>query len=120
MLFRSYTSLAYGSSINVYESTFDRLRVSNDYQNTDHVTLTLGTNLERKERSWSLNIPRDVVKIKEITHTNIFTAGNLDSNQTFKKRIRDKYILVELDYYNTNSYKFVVPYINTKYRISHR
>jgi len=116
----NYASIAYYDSKNKYSSTFNRFRGFTDYQNTSYVTLTPGTNLERRERSWAFAIPRDILDVKEETDSDIFLAGNLDDAQTFKKRMRDKWMQIELDYYNTDHYKFVVPYINTKYRISHR
>ncbi len=80
--------------------TFDRLRVSNDYQTTGEVDL----NPIRREREFRVYIPR------------------VEGTELYRSRIRDKYMKVELWYNNSsgNIYKFIVPYIITSYRISYR
>ena len=116
-----YSSIASNATYqDVSDETWQDLRVMDDYQNSDWVTLIPGTNIERRERSWTLAVPRDAVKIKEITDTDITAVGSLDQDQIFKKRMRDKYMSVELKYDNEEQYAFTVPYINTKYRISYR
>lgn len=117
----SYSSMASSSTLqDIYNETFDEIRVMNDYQNSDWVTLTYGTNLERRERDWALVVPRDAVSVKEEANTDITAVGNLDQTQEFKKRMRGKYMSTEFKYDNTNHYDLEVSYINTKYRISYR
>ena len=102
------------SDVNQYEDTFDEYRITTDYQNTDWQNITW----QRDERSFRTIVPRDVVDTTEVSNGDIFT--NLDPNQTFKKRIRDKYMNLELKYDNTSNNIFSIPYILVYYRRSSR
>lgn len=104
------------SGINIYGNTFDSYRIYNDYQNTDWQTLTW----RRKERGFTTYIPRDRVNAPQSSNVDIFNASNLDNAQTFKRRIRDKYIVLDLTYDNTSGNKFSVPYIIVYYNQSYR
>jgi hypothetical protein len=102
------------SNINQFADTFDRIRIYNDYQNTDWVNLVYNTNIKRKNRTWTMSIPRNIVDDLVTNNPNIFTT--IDSTNTYKERIKDKYIVVELEYNNTDNNKFSVQEISTKYR----
>jgi hypothetical protein len=107
-------------STGVYD-TFDKLRVYNDYQNSDFVVLdTINTDISRREREWTLSLPRNAVSLSETTSPNIFDSTNLNTTRLFRERIRGKYIILELVYNNLEGYKFNCPYVITKYRKSKR
>lgn len=103
-------------SINQFDDTFSTLRIYNDYQNTDTQTI----NYVRKERKFATYVPRDIVNATQSSNVNIFDVSNLDATQTFKRRIRDKYIILDLVYDNSNGFVFNVPYIDIYYRKSAR
>jgi hypothetical protein len=97
--------------------------VYNDYQNTSFITLdpTNKNSLTRLEREWAMQVPRNAVKVNVGSNPDIFDVDNLSSaTRMFAERIRDKYIIMDLEYNNTNNYKFNVPYITTGYRTSIR
>jgi hypothetical protein len=104
------------------QDTFDLFQVYTDYQNTDTWNLVYkGTKnnaskvlpVDRKERNWSIQIPRDAT-----TGSNIFVS--LDTTQLFADRIRNNYALIRLVYNNTNNYKITLPTLLVGYRISKR
>ena len=110
-----------------FDDTFNYIRVYNDYQNSDWRTLIYKTVVadvdlayERRDRDFTLAIPRTAMNEDMDTNPNIFDDDNLDVTQTFKERIRDKYAMVEFKYSNTDGYSFSVPYIRIKYRTSIR
>lgn len=113
-------STLYDSSTTNYESTtFTDARFYNTYQNTGYVDIVYKTNLRRRERGFTMFIPRNA-----LTYTSgidILNPAYINTSRTFKERMRDKYLVMDLDYYGSdNSYKLKVPYIVTKYRISER
>ena len=110
----NWHSTSITSGINQYNDTFDRYRMYNDYQNTDWQDITW----KRKERSYTTIVPRDRVNIEESNNPDIFTA--LDANQSPKRRMRDKYIILDFEYTNKANTTFSVPYINIAYRASIR
>jgi len=74
----------------------------------------------RKERTWSMVVPRNVIDADVSTNPDIFDTDNWDNTQTFKERMRDKYMTCEFSYYNENTNVFSVPFISTVYRKSVR
>lgn len=108
--------------VNYNDSTWNSIRIYDDYQNTDTQTLTLGTNIRRRERTWQLAIPRNRVLYTGTNSPNIFNPTQLSSplNKSFGERIRDKYIVVELTYNNTSNYLLSTNNIRSLYRISPR
>jgi len=114
--------------IDQYEDTFYELRVYNDYQNSDWVELHLENdpggayrkNMSRKERSFTTPIPRDLVNATQDSNVDIFDPNNLDAGQKYKRRIRDKYISLELNYDNGSDNLFSLPYVIVNYRNSVR
>ena len=107
-------------SVLVYNDTFNTLRCYNSFQNTDYVTLTYGTNLERDERDWTTYIPRNAVSVDYISNPFIFDSANLDTTRKFRERMRDKFMVTDLIYTNANNKRIVIPYVGVKYRISPR
>ncbi len=107
---------------NFNDDTWHQIRVNNDYQNTDYQTLTLGTNIRRRERTWQLAIPRNRVLYTTSNSPNIFLSSELSTpaNKPFGERIRDKYIIVQLDYDNTANHLLSTNNIRCLYRVSPR
>lgn len=105
--------------VNILDDTWNRLRVYNDYQNTNFVTLAPSTNIKRKERQWKTTIPRNILKTTGINF-DIFDTSNFDSSRLFKEPIRDHYAIVELFYDNENNYRLICPFITTEYLVSPR
>jgi hypothetical protein len=109
--------------IEKYDTTFDRVRCYNDYQNTDYVTLTYGTasptaNLMRRDRSWTLAVPRNAVDVAYTSSPNIY--DEVSATKTWSERIRDKYMVLDLSFNNLSLARFVVPFVGVKYRASYR
>ena len=134
-----YVSNAYDTTSNgeveQFQNTFDVIRLYDNYQITDYVELvpkedtapgiyTLNMPIERRERGWTLAIPRSVMAYDVQTNADIFDSNNYNYYQPFKERLRDKYLVVDLIYYNsknTNStLRFNVNHIGLKYRTSIR
>lgn len=109
------------SYTNFNDDTWNRIRVYNDYQNTDYQTLTVGTNLERKERTWQLAIPRNRILYNTSNSPNIFDPTELSTtDKTYGERMRDKYIIVDLYYNNTNNRLLSTNNFRTRFRQSPR
>ena len=122
-MFEFSSSAIDGNNINQLTNTFYSIRVYNDYQNSNYQSVTNTSNLTRKERGFKLSVPRNRVEIGAINNPNIFTSINIDNEtRQFKERMRDKYLHVDLNYYNIGNptIKFSIPYIVTNYRVSNR
>lgn len=114
-----YISNTYSDTAEIYSDTFNTLQCYNNFQNTGEVPLIHKTNLERRERGWTLSVPRNIVNADVSTNPNIFTA--VDPNQLFKERMRDKYLIVYFTYNNNGVYdRFVISNMGIKYRTSYR
>ncbi len=114
----SYTT---SSNVNLLTDTFNSLRVYNEYQNSDWVTLTNDINVKKREQTWATYIPRNKVNYDILTPSsssifNPFVLTKVD----FGERIRDKYMVLDLKYDNTNNRRFIAHNITTDYRISPR
>lgn len=99
---------------------FTSIRCYNNLQNTGYVTLTYGDNVERKEREWSLAIPRNAVDVIYPTNVDVLDAANLDTDRLYRDRMRDKYLIVDLTYTNAAGNRFIFPYCRLEYRYSKR
>lgn len=108
-----------GEYINHNDDTWTRIRITDDYQNTDIQTLTVGSNIERKERSWQLQIPRNRVLYTSSNSPNIYTDLSA-TDKSFGERIRDKYIQVELWYNNLTERQLKTNSLTTIFRQSAR
>ena len=114
-------SSTYGTLIDELFNTWSDIRFYNDYQNTDYISLNvLSNNITRRERDWSMQIPRNKVNVNITSNPDIFLADNLSEDREFGERIRDKYMVIDLRYDNSNNNKFTSPYIITNYRYSIR
>jgi hypothetical protein len=102
-------------------TTVDEIRFHTDYQNTDWVSLDPAVNsrnIRRSEREWQLQIPRNVV---QDPNADIFDRSNLQTTRSFKDRIRDKYMTIDLKIKNTSSnVKKLIHYVHTFFRVSKR
>jgi hypothetical protein len=116
-----YHSTSKNTTSNILVNTFSTIRAYNDYQNSNYQPIVMNSNLIRKERGFTLAIPRNRVELGAYLNPDIFDNGNLDNEtRTFKERMRDKYLIIDLTYSNINNYNFSIPYITTNYRISKR
>lgn len=106
-------------NINMFPITWDKIRIYNDYQNTDIITLdpTVLKNIRRVERSWQLQVPRNKVLYSTSASPNIFTDLG---NKPYGERMRDKTFTVELQFTNTNNYRFIMHYLKSIFRISYK
>lgn len=114
-----YISNASSTTADIFYNTFSYIRCYNDFQNTSTITLTPSVNIERREREWTLVIPRNAVNANVSTNPNI--TIDVDTNQLFKERMRDKYLIGVFTYINDGSYdKFTVTNMGLRYRTSFR
>ena len=112
--------------IDIKDNTFDTIRFYTDYQMSDYVTLTPGSNIRRKEREWQMMVPRNIMD-ENLIDADIFNVYNYNSARLFKDRMRDKYLFVDLIYNNfdselgdTRNIKFILHYFKTFFRHSYR
>lgn len=105
---------------NTIGDTWTRVRVYNDYQNTDWVTLNPANKLSvrRKERKWRHSINRNAISPTKGQPIDIFDSANFNKTRLHKEHIRDQYAVIELEYDNTTGYRFICPYVHSKYLIS--
>ncbi len=107
------------SYINFNDDTWSSIRITNDHQNTDTQLLVINTNIERKERTWQLDIPRNRVLYTTNNSPNIYTDLSV-GDKLFGERIRDKYIQIELTYNNLNNRELITNNFTTEFRQSTR
>lgn len=115
------TNLYNNSNDEVYDVTFDQVRCYNDFQNSDYVSLSMYNNLVRRERTWNMAVPRNVVALDASLYPDIFEPTNFDVNRTYKERLRDHYMIVDFRFINDgNNDKFVFNKVGCTYRTSIR
>ena len=109
------------SGVNIIDKTFDRIRLYNDYQNSDFQNLPLDgtkTTARRVERNWNISNIRNRV-LYTTPYPNIFS--DLSSTDIlFGERFRDKYLFVNLEYDNLENYKLILNSFSTEIRKSIR
>jgi len=106
---------------NITEETFDTVRFYTDFQNTDWIALSLpGDIVKRVEREWQLDVARNAVSQLVGPNVDIFDPANLNPLATFKPRLRDKTMTINLKLDNTNNRRFLLHYLKTFYRFSPR
>jgi hypothetical protein len=130
-------SIDLSSGANIVDDFFDRIRLYNDYQNTDFQTLPIDNNktiAKRKERTWNLSNLRNRVlyydynaPITPVPSPDIFnpfylstTDPSILGDKVFGERMRDKYLLVDLEYDNIENYRFILHTFKTHFRKSAR
>lgn len=106
-------------NINMFPITWDKIRIYNDYQNTDIITLdpTTTKNIRRVERTWQLQVPRNKVLYSTSASPNIFTDLG---NKPYGERMRDKTFTIELQFSNPNNYRFIMHYLKSIFRVSYK
>lgn len=112
---------------NVFGDTFNHIHFWNDYQNTgERQVITTGTPttsqilLGRRERSWTLAVPRNIVDTDVSADPPPDIFSDTTPTLTNKERIRDKYMISKYIYDNDNNYKLSCPFIATQFRKSIR
>ena len=83
------TTPGYTSNIISTPDTFNYIRVSNDYQNSDFIPIILNSNLTRKERGFILGIPRN--KINTSNDVDIFNPNSLVSSGSYVTDLFDDF-----------------------------
>ena len=83
---------------------FDRMRVYDNYQNSDFIQLIPG--LARKHKTiWNIKVPSD--RVLDVTQP-IFDPSNLSiTRPSITRRFKDKWFIVEMVYDNADNYKLV-------------
>jgi hypothetical protein len=117
----SITQPAYPDNVNIKNTTFDKVRFYNEYQNTDWVDLTYGTNLRKVEQQFNVQVPRNKFDYDTTSPStvSIFDPAKL-TKTTFGERMRDKWMTIDLSYNNLLGLRFVIHNIKTLFRISDR
>jgi len=105
-----------GEGVILYNDTFKEFKVYTEYQTTGWQNI----NWQRRERNFHTRVPRDIMRYRQDSNMNINDSNNWDTNQTFKRRIRDNLMNLELKYDNTSGNKFSFPYVIINYRQSAR
>lgn len=109
-----------------YQDFFDSMRIFDNYQNTDWITLipnkldlSSRDNYARKHKTiWDIRIPSD--RVLDVNQ-NIFSSGNLSPvRPRLTKRFKDKWFMVDLRYYNSNNNKLVVHSAKPNYALNSR
>ena len=90
LIFKSEVIDITGAQLN---ETVNTLEVSNDIQSSLPVTLIPNNNIKRKFRSWTTTVPRD---------------QNTAGYTSFKSRMRDKHMFLDLKYLNNNNKRFIL------------
>ena len=133
IIYNSKSKSSYIFDINVIDNfadTFNTIQCLNTKQNTGVIpivvndptstTLTLTNNTFKRENGFITILPRNIVTSAAYTNIDIKSGSNLNSSRLFQERLRDKYLIVNLVYNNSNSYVFSIPYITSNYRVSIR
>lgn len=105
--------------INIVGETWTKMRVYDDYQNTDYFSFVTESNIKRRKRTWRTAIPRNAL-ITTGTDFNMFDAANINTARLFREPIKDTYAVIELFYSNNNNYRIICPFATTKYIVSPR
>ena len=133
MLFRSLSLDVQSlnqNKVNQYTDFWNAIRVYDDSQNTDYQNFVVKTsyntptnwNVNRKERTWKLAIPRNRVINLGSESPDIFNSSNLSSpdNKPYGDRMRDKYFVVDLVYDNSDNNLLITNNITPGIRQSDR
>lgn len=106
-------------TINIHDDFWNKIRITDDYQNTDVISIIYPNNIKRRERSWQMAIPRNRVLYTSSNSPDIYTDLS-PTAKPFGERIRDKYMSVELIYDNQSNYQLLTNNIRSIYRPSAR
>lgn len=95
------TEVIDSTGVNLHE-TINKLQVSSDYLDSTEVTLVPDSNIKRKFRSWTCNIPR---------------ANNSAVYTSFKPRFIDKNVFLTLKFTNNANKRLIIHPIEYLYQI---
>ena len=113
----------YPDNVNIKDSTFDKARFYNQYQNTDWITLdpNVGGNIRKVEQGFNLQIPRNKFNydVYPVSTSSLFDPSKL-TKTSFGDRLRDKWMNVDLSYNNLLGIRFIVHNVKALFRISDR
>jgi hypothetical protein len=99
-----YLSQVKNSSLeNIYNETFNKIRIHNDYQDTGTLNLVFNDNIKRRMRKWRYVIPRSI---------------SMNQGDRSDARIRNSYALIKLIYDNNNNKRIQLFDSIIKYNIS--
>ncbi len=117
----SVQSVKFINSVQVVQNQncWNRMRFTNDSQNTDFQDLTYNVNLKRPEKTWKLDIPTNRVLYTTNDSPNIYTDLS-PTRIPFGARMRDKYVQIELEYDNLDNNLLKTNSITTVMRESKR
>ena len=127
--YSTYTPSGVPSSVpsqDHYDTTFDQARFYTGYQTTGLVPLTIEDNLRKRERQYSIAIPRSISYLDtQSEKSEVAFKTVTDPTKTFKERLRDKFIEATLWFNSdeTSDYvagRFSLAYILFNYRTSTR
>lgn len=85
-----YLSEVFDTNGNILDETVNVVNVSNDTQSSGDITLVLGNNIRRFNRTWRLNMPRELTV------------------DAYKPRMKDVYLKMMLRYNNNNNKRFIL------------
>lgn len=111
-------------NVNYLDDTIKRIRCYNEYQNTDWVTMdqtAITGNLRKTEQGFNTFVPRNKVNYDTFpinTHS-IFSTLVLTKTE-FGERMRDKYMVVDLEYDNQTGNRFILHNLSSTFRASDR
>jgi len=107
-------------NINYLDDSFLKLRLYNEYQNTDWFSLN-NTNSRKVEQEIRVQLPRNKVDLttNNINSYSIFDPSILTKNK-FGDRLRDKYVILDLYYDNSKNNRFIINNVKSIYRNSDR
>jgi hypothetical protein len=119
----SLNFISYSDDVNKPFETFSKVRVYNQYQNTDWVNLTIApdSNLRKVEQGFNLQVPRNKFNYDTTTPStaSLFDPGKL-TKTTFGERIRDKWMMIDLYYNNSPNVRFIIHNLKSIFRVSDR
>lgn len=111
-------------NINYLNDTITRLRCYTEYQNTDWTSLSdtpISGNIRKSEQGWNIQVPRSKVNLdsNNINQFSIFDPAIL-TKTLFGDRLRDKYMIVDLEYDNSLNNRFIIHNLKSTFRTSDR
>lgn len=116
---------------NIHDEFFDTIRALTDYQNSSTLTFKIITAItdtktasqwfaKRSERTWNFSVPENALKYTpdQMKTRVVSLDANTDTTRTFKDRMRDKTIIIELSYSNAHNYALAISGGRCEMRIS--
>ena len=115
----NFTRLVSDKPVSQHMTTFNKMQGTTEYQTTGSLS-SISPN--RKERDFTLAMPRDVMNVYEGDNPDITDTNNWNTSAEFKRRLRDRYLdlTLTLDSARQAGDKFKVNYVDVNYRPSTR